>query len=116
MGEDSNSQQGDLIRAGSFDLLVEQIAQLVAELMRFEQEGRRREWVLTRLGAEFPVDVKNEEIVANLIGQQRVERSHPVHQCAKCGALFVSKHSFSWREFWQFQSVDAPVDMIARMD
>lgn len=106
-GDASLSYQAELFRGQSEQPCSTEISTSIAELLEFACNGKRREWILTRMGADYPVDASTEEIVEDLLERQRFRHGLRTFQCPQCGVLYVEKSPSTWK-YWSFSPLDAP--------
>ncbi|MBN1208837.1 MAG: hypothetical protein JXB05_28520 [Myxococcaceae bacterium] len=99
--------RAELIRSQSQAAFVGGLSGNISELLEFASKGKRREWILTRMGADYPEEASTEEIVEDLFEQQRFRHGLHAVQCPQCGTLYVEKSPSVWK-YWLFSPLDAP--------
>jgi hypothetical protein len=82
--------EGDIIRDSISDEVYAETSNEIASYVAAIRGNRRDEWLQRFYGQLF--DIKDDDVIADILSRHLVEATLSIHQCEKCGRLWLQTH------------------------
>ncbi len=89
---DNIPYKGSIIRDQDDEALYDSVANDISAFIEALLQGKGEEWVRSYFLSGYPVDnIKNEEVVSDIISRHLLSHRLDIYQCMECGSIKIQK-------------------------
>lgn len=81
----------DIIPDQSFYASYDRIEEVIDSLIESTKEGKRKEWIESQFGTQYPKDLSNTQMIDDIFTSRLADLKQAMYQCEKCNRIWIQK-------------------------